>query len=90
MKLKNDKDLSISTKIAQALHFSDPETGSVVPSMTTQRLIHGMKITSHDRLTGTDEMEIKPLNLLRKLSQNLKTLMLHFYFHPECQHVLLS
>ena len=31
MKLKNDKDLSISTKIAQALHFSDPETGSVVP-----------------------------------------------------------
>ena len=33
MKLKNDKDLSISTKIAQALHFSDPETGSVVPSI---------------------------------------------------------
>ena len=33
MKLKNDEDLSISTKIAQALHFSDPETGSVVPSI---------------------------------------------------------
>ena len=33
MKLKNDKNLSISTKIAQALHFSDPETGSVVPSI---------------------------------------------------------
>ena len=33
MKLKNDKDLSISTKIAQALHFSDSETGSVVPSI---------------------------------------------------------
>ena len=33
MKLKSDKDLSISTKIAQALHFSDPETGSVVPSI---------------------------------------------------------
>ena len=33
MKLKNDKDLSISAKIAQALHFSDPETGSVVPSI---------------------------------------------------------
>ena len=33
MKFKNEKDLSISTKIAQALHFSDPETGSVVPSI---------------------------------------------------------
>jgi cystathionine gamma-synthase len=33
MKFKNEKDLSISTKIVQALHFSDPETGSVVPSI---------------------------------------------------------
>jgi cystathionine gamma-synthase len=33
MKLKNEKDLSISTKIAQAFHFCDPETGSVVPSI---------------------------------------------------------
>ena len=33
MKLKNEKDLSISTKIAQALHFCDLETGSVVPAI---------------------------------------------------------
>ena len=33
MKLKNEKELSLSTKIAQALHYNDPETGSVVPSI---------------------------------------------------------
>ena len=31
MTLKNEKDLSLSTKIAQALHYNDPDTGSVVP-----------------------------------------------------------
>ena len=31
MTLKNEKELSLSTKIAQALHYNDPETGSVVP-----------------------------------------------------------
>ena len=31
MKLKNEKELSLSTKIAQALHYNDPDTGSVVP-----------------------------------------------------------
>ena len=31
MTLKNEKELSLSTKIAQALHYNDPDTGSVVP-----------------------------------------------------------
>ena len=31
MKLKNEKELSLSTKIAQALHYNDPDTGSVIP-----------------------------------------------------------
>ena len=31
MTLKNQKELSLSTKIAQALHYNDPDTGSVVP-----------------------------------------------------------
>lgn len=31
MTLKNEKELSLSTKIAQALHYNDPDTGSVIP-----------------------------------------------------------
>ena len=31
MPLKNEKELSLSTKIAQALHYNDPDTGSVIP-----------------------------------------------------------
>jgi len=31
MTLKNEKEISLSTKIAQALHYNDPDTGSVVP-----------------------------------------------------------
>ena len=31
MTLKNKKELSLSTRIAQALHYNDPDTGSVIP-----------------------------------------------------------
>jgi len=31
MTLKNEKELSLSAKIAQALHYNDPDTGSVIP-----------------------------------------------------------
>ena len=61
MTLKNEKELSLSTKIAQALHYNDPDTDPSFHQLSTRLLIHAMKTMNPVRLIGIGEMGIRPL-----------------------------
>ena len=73
---QRNRKQSIVTRVAQALHFVEAETGAVTPS-----------IQPSATYARDDNYEIRQRHMRKQLLPSLKMQNLHCFFRQGCRHV---